>query len=630
MYPVTEGFHQVMQANKRRVLAKATIDYTDPFLDQSVTIEPNEAARISYPFQTADGILKPAAKFASLDGSWKLNADYKLAPDPSEARIVQMGWWGGQLSDENYLFVVPYPLLTVEFFNRPIDSLRVVGDNKRGEYPVNFEIVLYDKTDTVLYTETVTGNDGVVWSKPLIEPVPDVVKMTLEISRWSHEGRQVKILEFFTSLRELYETDDIVSIRLIEERELSHGSLPVGNISSNEIELRLYNHDRKFDVGNTSSPLYELLRANRKIALFLGTEIGEDQMEYVPLGVFWSGNWKVPEDGLYAHTLGRDRLELLRQSTYNISQVVEDETLYDLAEAVLVSANLMPDEYWIDPELEQFVVPYAYFEPQTHREALRKIAEACVGQVYCDREGTIRVEGPSYFIQGTPLPYDIGPDDYFTKDNPAKWEEIANYIEVETLPLVRDTSGEVYRSNDLIEADEEIVITVQYNHVPCMDAAANLVDVTGSVIITDAKYYAGGAEVTVSCVNKSSFRLKIDATPLKVQNKEMIVAQDKNSVKENGLIRFTFPGNPLVQTQQIARRIAETILFIYKDPRRGIEMDWRGNPAIELGDVITAPDYQAGGEDVKGYFIVTRQEIEYTGTLRAKLAGRRIVAPEEE
>ena len=53
-------------------------------------------------------------------------------------------------------------------------------------------------------------------------------------------------------------------------------------------------------------------------------------------------------------------------------------------------------------------------------------------------------------------------------------------------------------------------------------------------------------------------------------------------------------------------------------------MDWRGNPAIELGDVIAAPDHQRGGVDKWGYFLVTRQELEYTGALRAKLAGRRI------
>ena len=43
--------------------------------------------------------------------------------------------------------------------------------------------------------------------------------------------------------------------------------------------------------------------------------------KYVPLGTFWTGDWDVPEGNLYAQTTGRDRLELLRKSTYNSSEV---------------------------------------------------------------------------------------------------------------------------------------------------------------------------------------------------------------------------------------------------------------------------------------------------------------------
>ena len=96
--------------------------------------------------------------------------------------------------------------------------------------------------------------------------------MTLEITRWSHAGRQVKILEFFSSLAEVYEGEDIISIRLLEEREFGQESLPIGNISSNEVEIRLLNEDGKFDVDNINSPLHGLLRANRRIQAWLGVE----------------------------------------------------------------------------------------------------------------------------------------------------------------------------------------------------------------------------------------------------------------------------------------------------------------------------------------------------------------------
>ncbi|WP_424610895.1 LamG domain-containing protein [Caldanaerobacter sp.] len=260
-----------MKATERRVYGRIQIDYTDPFLDQSIQVSASEQANVSYPAQTADAVAEPFAKIASLDGSWILDGTYALAPSTAEeATTHQMGWWGSQLAGADGSFTAPYPTLTVTFFSRPITQLKVVGDSKRGEYPVDFDINLYDASGAILYTETVVGNTQVVWQKTLANPITQVTKMDLVVKKWSHPGRQVKILEFFTSIQEVYEGDDILLIHLLEEREVSQGSLPVGNISANEIDIRLDNSTRKFDAGNKQSPLYQLLKQNRRIKAWLG------------------------------------------------------------------------------------------------------------------------------------------------------------------------------------------------------------------------------------------------------------------------------------------------------------------------------------------------------------------------
>ena len=401
--------------------------------------------------------------------------------------------------------------------------------------------------------------------------------MTLEITKWSHTGRQAKILEFFTSIQEVYEGDDIILIHLLEEREVSQGSLPVGNISANEIDIRLNNETRKFDAGNKQSSLYQLLKANRRIKAWLGVDTAEGK-EYVPLGTFWSGDWHVPEDEVYAATTGRDRLELLRKSTYSTSQVQMNKTLYELAESILQDAGLTEEECYIDPELQQFPVPYAWFTNQSHREALRKIAEACLGQVYCDRNGIVRVEGPSYLANQTEAVLEITPDDYFRKDNPVKWSEIANYVEVETQPFRPDVVEEVYRSNEpvSISAGQSKTITAYYNHTPCIEAVATLENAVSGAEITQATYYAWGANITVYSANTGTFELVIDAKPLKVLNKEKATAQDEESILDNGMLKYTFPANLLVQTREVAQKIADTLLAYFKNPRRDVEVEWRG------------------------------------------------------
>ena len=273
MYPVTQGFLDKMKADRRQVFARVEIDYTDPFMDQSIEIEASEQANVSYPEQTADSVQEATHKWASLDGSWTLDGTYHLAPPPDKLAQYQFGWWGSQLAGAGGAFAAPYPALTVTHLPRPIHTLRVIGDTARGEWPVDFTIQLYTQNDTLLHSENMTGNTQVVWSKMLATPVLDVAKQVLTVTRWSHAGRQAKIIEFFTSIREVYETGDLVSIRLLEEREASQGSLPVGNISSNEIMLVLNNEDKKFDMDNENSPLKNLLKPNRRIQVWIGADI---------------------------------------------------------------------------------------------------------------------------------------------------------------------------------------------------------------------------------------------------------------------------------------------------------------------------------------------------------------------
>ena len=271
MYPVTTDFLDKMKADRRQVVARVEIDYTDPFMDQSLTIEANEQANVSYPQQTADSVDQTTRKYACLDGTWDLTSgEYHLAPGPDELMQYQFGWWGAQLAGAGGAFTAPYPTLTVTHLPRPIRQLKVVGDTARLEYPVDFTVKLYAQNDTLLKTETVTGNTQVSWSKTLEPQVLDVAKQELIITRWSLPGTCAKIIEFFTSIREVYETGDLMSVRLLEERESSQGSLPVGNISSNEVTLALNNEDKKFDIDNENSPLKNLLKPNRRIHVSVG------------------------------------------------------------------------------------------------------------------------------------------------------------------------------------------------------------------------------------------------------------------------------------------------------------------------------------------------------------------------
>ena len=351
--------------------------------------------------------------------------------------------------------------------------------------------------------------------------------------------------------------------------------------------------------------------------------------ELVPLGTFWSGEWHAEREKVYVSTTGRDRLELLRKSTYAASQVAVNQSLHALATAVLTDSGLTAAEYWVDTALQSIIVPNAWFGTVSHREALRQISEASLGQVYADRNGIIRVEGAGHLLgqesfvgpmMSSAQSLTISADDYFRKDTPVKWGELANRIEVETQPLrAVATAQEVFRSNEPvpIAAGQTLTLTVRYNEPPVIDAIASLSGAPVGATITATTFYAWGADVTVNSPNAGTLTLVINGRPLKVLNKERAVAEDAASIRDNGLLRYEYPANHLVQTLDRAQTIADTLLRLYRHPRRDLTMEWRGNPALTLGDMVITRDHQ----DWLRYWI-TKQEIDYDGALRARLEGR--------
>ena len=113
MIPVSQEFKDKIRARERHIFCKVQIDYTDPFIDQSINIDINDKNYTSYPQQIADNIQEPYGKIISLDGSWVLgDRDWVLAPGKDEINKYQMGWWGEQLSQSDGSFIAPYPTLT--------------------------------------------------------------------------------------------------------------------------------------------------------------------------------------------------------------------------------------------------------------------------------------------------------------------------------------------------------------------------------------------------------------------------------------------------------------------------------------------------------------------------------------
>lgn len=634
--------HTICADSVRRIHSRVIITYTNPLLDSDLTLSASEdGARNTYILQTADNIETPPYKYAGcaftiLDGTFH--------PVPSQSK-GSVGWWSDSFSDANGNFATPLQLIAEFSRDTPLHELKVVGDSKLGEYPVDFDIEIWvddGNGGLKLYEEywnpvEVRNNTDVYWYQSIgTTPAPgtyqgmmggiDARKIVLKIYRWNKPNSQAKITEFYSCYREIYEDEDLFYVSVLEEIDSETGTLPYGNISANECVIRLNNADRRFDPGNINSPLYGLLRKNRKIEVFFGVEVIPGTIEWYPRGVFWSQDWKAPEREIYAEVTGLDRLEFLRHTTFNVSTVYENQSVGDVCEVILAHGGVQDGEYIIDPSLYTVTIPYIWFDSVTHRYALKRLAEAALGRVYCDVNGKIRIE--PYTVPET-RKLVITPDNFFEKDHPLAWTDIVNYVEVHATPYTPGSRQVIYQAD--LDLDVPYYGTVTkffiYEENPCVDIETpTFTGDTSNLDVISWHPYSWGAEVVLRAKTNDPCHLTgvtIYGKPLTEKAGIAAIKKDQESINVNGLQSLSEPyESPFIQTEAQADEIATILLASGKDPRRDIKLNCRGDLALYLGERIAAPEYK---NSHYSDYVVVRQEFSWNGGLTCELTARKVI-----
>lgn len=353
---------EIEKLRGRKLEARCRFDFSDTSIDNTIIGSGSSYGAGAYE-QIYNGKKDVSKKWFSLDGSALLDGTYYIMPETeTELERFEVGWWSEELSDYagNYICESPlaygdvafgeqafsigtcYPSISVNFLARQVSELSIAFDNARMEYGVDFEIRLYDINNALLYSETITGNTG-VWFTKVIPTTNGVCTVQYIIKKWSEPLRNVKIAEMFTMITLTVNGRDIKSIQVVEDRELSDDGLPLGTTSSGSCVITLFNRNRLFDWDNTTSRLYNYVRKGIKIF----PEIG-DGTNWIPLGVFFAEEWDIPKKDIMLTVSGLDRMALLDDSEYATSKLItapDDQTFNIDTEAEWTSGYFIDAAY---------------------------------------------------------------------------------------------------------------------------------------------------------------------------------------------------------------------------------------------------------------------------------------------
>jgi hypothetical protein len=587
MLPVTSQYASAVYAASRRTAAKVIFQIVDITAAADATPTVTGEAGISKKEQMIDYVTDLSAKYATYeDDYWILDGSFVLPPKVTETDY-QVGWWSAALSGADGSFSTPQ-VITIQFTqDHSSYGITIVFDTLTNEYATNFDVSFYNSADEVMNPSMSFVNDA----PTVVEPMPfeNYRKIVIVINKWVKPYRRARVTEVGFGIIQSYDGTDIINVNVLEEID------PLSNqVSSDEVKFVLNNKDKAFNILNPDG-IYPYLQRRQKIEPLIGIQRPDTSFEYVPMGTFYLTEWRSDQGALTASFIGRDILDVISENLYR-KGVYQSRTLYNLALDVLADAGIT--DYSVDAALQSITavgcVPIA-----SHREILQLIANAGMAVVYSDRHGTLTIKQLSL----TPLAETIALHDMFASPQ-IKLDKLVNVVEVNVNKYnAQAAPSEVYKGT--IAINGTVDVWIEYSKGPCQSVSSV---VTGGTVNSET-YYGNAALLNITAagnvtITSTGTILDTASTIYRLADPAAPAGELSLSVKVN---------NPLITDNVMADNVADWILAEYQK-RFLYEVNWRGNPALECGDIVTVEDDFSENKTA----MITKQNFNFAGYLESR------------
>lgn len=582
--PVSLSYDAAVYATSRQFQSKVEFEILDVDAASDGTVTVTAESSFSIKAQILNLTRLMCAKYATLeDDYWLLDGSFCLPPKLSETGH-EVGWWSSALCDAAGDFAVNQ-VITLDFTkDHSSIGLSITFDPMTGEYADTFDIDVYDSSAVLLHHEAVTGNTDTLYI--LTENLTNFRQVVVTITKWGVGNRRARVTEIDFGIIIEYTDTDIINMNVLEDIDTTSGQT-----SSNEMKFMLNNQAQLFNILNPTG-IYPYLQRKQKLKPYLGLVITPALTEFIGMGIFYLTNWKADEGELTASFEARCMLDILNQSQYRKGKQ-QSRTLGLLAEDVLIDAGVI--DYYIDAAL--YAITSAGNLPiSTHREALQSIAISGKAVLYCNRNGTVVLDQLSNVASGET----ISLNDMY-KSPLIQLDKLANTVNVEVSTYTAKAAPEnIYTGTIAIGGTKDVWII--YKSYPAQTCSSVVV---GGVVNSET-YYGNAALLNITAAGSVSITttgtvLEISKSPHEVLDSGTLPDEQTVSLKIE---------NPLITDSTLADNVADWILA-EKQKRFMYEVNWRGNPELEVADIVTIQDNFSENKTAR----ITKQEFNYAGCL---------------
>lgn len=187
-----------------------------------------------------------------------------------------------------------------------------------------------------------------------------------------------------TNILEVLRSNYLVSADILEESYKASNSA-FGDVTSNELELGLYNANNIFSPDNANGPYSGLIRKGIKIEAFIRPD---EVDEWDPAGVFYVSSWSVASTGSVADVRAYDALYSVINGPVPTMPVYRNVPFKTFIEDFFSLFNL---QVIVDASIT-LTLNYAFTSGYTsNRALLNDLLTAALADCFCDHSGVVHI-----------------------------------------------------------------------------------------------------------------------------------------------------------------------------------------------------------------------------------------------
>ena len=416
---------------------------------------------------------------------------------------------------------------------------------------------------------------------------------------------EVKLEIFFDGIGgtplSITKADYLIDADWLEEGS-AESSNPFGNVSSGELNFRLFNKNGMFSPTNTAGPYYGKIKTGTPVKLFIKPIYDNEEVEWTQLGKYYVTGWDAAVTGTYADIVANDEWYHIFSSPLPNYPVGLNKTYRTFLTEVLLAAGYVVD---VDALLTT-ILPYAFVDGST-QEFLKAVTAAALAYVTCTKTGDPKIGA---FIAPRLTRATLTDSDQI-KSISAKQSIIKSYNGVELKYSVPQV-GEPVKLIDLVNVPiingPNELTNIAFNNGPLWQISSISLRADNDDITLNG-FTATPWSITVRIDNNSPSLVTDMSVAGKILNLTDVVMADNVS-------KLLKVSSKYIQNQSYATYYNTILKAFVSNNTPLLSLSVRGNPLLNIGDKVIV---HSDKYNVAFTGVIQRMAYKYAGSLSCEM-----------